>query len=127
MTFNEVKEKADQLAAGFQELGLKRGDRLGIWAPNNSHWFLSFYAAARAGLVTVGLNPFYKTHEIEYCLKKAKVKALVAPEVLDNQNYYDVLKTICPELNDSQGSVHLKSKNLTDLSYVIIDSNKKLP
>lgn len=127
MTFDEIKQRVDQLAAGFIELGLKRGDRIGIWAPNNSHWFLTFFAAARAGLVSVGLNPAYKQQEIEFCLKKAKIKAIIAPEGFRAQNYYNTLNEIVPELKDSKiGS--LKSQNVSDLKYVIIDAvNRKLP
>lgn len=127
MTFAEVKQKIDQLAAGFIDLGLERGDRIGIWAPNNSHWYLTFFAAARAGLVSVGLNPAYKQNEIEYCLKKAKIKAVIAPEGFRKQNYYKILTEIVPELNDSKFG-DLKSRNVSELKYIIIDApDRKLP
>ena len=46
--------QSDKLAAGLMALGLKRGDRVGIWAPNCMHWVLTQYATARAGIVLVG-------------------------------------------------------------------------
>jgi hypothetical protein len=45
--------QADRLAAGLLQLGLSPGDRLGIWGPNSSEWFISRMAAARAGLIAV--------------------------------------------------------------------------
>jgi fatty-acyl-CoA synthase len=50
--------QADRLAAGLLQLGLSPGDRLGIWGPNSSEWFVSRIAAARAGLIAVSINFF---------------------------------------------------------------------
>ena len=48
-TWSELRRKVDRLAAGFAALGLSPGDRLGIWAPNNSEWVLTQFATAKAG------------------------------------------------------------------------------
>jgi len=45
--------QTDKLAAGLLGLGLEPGDRLGLWGPNSSQWYLTFLAAARAGLILV--------------------------------------------------------------------------
>ena len=34
-------------------MGLKKGDRVGMWGPNCMEWFLMQYATARAGLIMV--------------------------------------------------------------------------
>ena len=39
--FTQLKQEIDMLAAGFLELGLRPGDRLGIWGPNNHEWYLT--------------------------------------------------------------------------------------
>lgn len=52
-TFWELRSEIDHLAAGFVEMGLKPGDRVGIWGPNSYEWYLTQFAAARAGLVLV--------------------------------------------------------------------------
>lgn len=124
MTYTEVKERADQLAAGFIELGLKRGDRIGIWAPNCSSWYVTMFAAARLGLVTCALDPEYKAREVEYCLKKANVKILVTADGYGFQNYYKSLREIFPEL-DSSKIGELNSKSVPSLKSVIVDSEKK--
>lgn len=48
-----IKLQADRLAAGFLKIGLDKGDRIGIWAPNMPSWYLTKMAAGRAGLILV--------------------------------------------------------------------------
>ncbi|XP_015591573.1 acyl-CoA synthetase family member 2, mitochondrial [Cephus cinctus] len=102
LTFSDVLSRVDKLAAGFKKLGLKKGDRIGIWAPNDYQWYLSFVAATRAGIIMVGINPAYQKDEIEYCIQKVGVKAIVCPESSKRQNYAKVLLDIkqrCPTLD----------------------------
>ena len=54
--------QSDDLASGLMTHGVRRGDRLGIWAPNGLEWILAKYAAARAGLVLVSINNYIKAH-----------------------------------------------------------------
>src|SRR5215813_6548988 len=59
-TYCELKERVDQFAAGLIALGLEPGDRLGIWSPNNAEWVVTQFAAAKAGLILVNINPAYR-------------------------------------------------------------------
>lgn len=101
LTFNEILGRADRFAAGLKRLGLERGDRFGIWAPNDVEWIIGFVAATRAGLVSVSINPTYKLNEIAYCLKKVGIKAVLSPANFKNQDYPAMLlraKQTCPTL-----------------------------
>ncbi|KYN04981.1 Acyl-CoA synthetase family member 2, mitochondrial, partial [Cyphomyrmex costatus] len=101
LTFSQILQRADSLAAGFKKLGLKKGDRLGIWGPNDLEWILTYLGAARIGLVVVAINPAYQQNELEYCLQKVNVKAIVSPEKFKTQNYPKMLfaaKEVCPIL-----------------------------
>ena len=60
LTYAELDAEVSRIAAGLLALGLSRGDRVGIWSPNNAEWLLTQYAAARAGLILVTLNPAYR-------------------------------------------------------------------
>ncbi|GFG40504.1 hypothetical protein Cfor_06516 [Coptotermes formosanus] len=126
LSFRKVKEEADKLAAGLLGLGLKPGDRLGLWGPNSSHWYLTFIAAARAGLVLVNINPAYQTPELQYCLTKVGVKALIAPESFKTQQYYEMVRRIAPEL-DSCAPGQISSKQVPDLTSLIIIGDSELP
>ena len=97
-TFTEIRQEVDNLAAGLLELGMVPGDRIGIWGPNTHQWYLTQFAAAKAGLVLVNINPAYQTSELEYCLNKVGVKCLVAADSFKTQNYYNMLTTIMPDI-----------------------------
>ncbi|XP_050079094.1 medium-chain acyl-CoA ligase ACSF2, mitochondrial [Anopheles maculipalpis] len=126
LTYSAVLNRVDRLAASFLQLGLRQGDRVGIWAPNGMLFYLTNLAAARAGMISVGINPAYQVPELEYALQKVGVRALVAAEGYRQQNYYGMVSHIAPELASSKPG-ELKSKLLPNLSTVIIDSQKTLP
>ncbi|XP_009986669.1 PREDICTED: acyl-CoA synthetase family member 2, mitochondrial, partial [Tauraco erythrolophus] len=124
-TFAQFKEEVDQAAAGLLALGLKKGDRLGIWCPNKYEWVLLQFATAQAGIILVSVNPAYQAVELEFVIRKVGCKALVFPTQFKTQKYYDILKQSCPELEKATPG-GIKSKRLPDLSIVItVDS--KLP
>ncbi|XP_037082746.1 medium-chain acyl-CoA ligase ACSF2, mitochondrial-like [Pollicipes pollicipes] len=125
-TYGEVKEEADRLAAGLLRLGLQRGDRLAMWGPNCYHWYLTQFAAAKAGLVFVTINPVFRPEELEYCLNKVGVRALVCPPALRTQEYYKFVCEVAPELpNSPPGS--LQSTTAPDLRHVITLGDQQLP
>src|SRR5262252_2160893 len=67
-TFRELDAAVERIARGFVACGLEPGERVGIWAPNCIEWLLTMFAAARAGLILVNVNPAYRSHELEYAL-----------------------------------------------------------
>uniref|UniRef100_A0A8D2PQ96 Medium-chain acyl-CoA ligase ACSF2, mitochondrial n=1 Tax=Zosterops lateralis melanops TaxID=1220523 RepID=A0A8D2PQ96_ZOSLA len=124
-TFAQFKEEVDQAAAGLLALGLRKGDRLGMWGPNKYEWVLMQFATAQAGIILVSVNPAYQASELEFVLRKVGCKALVFPTQFKTQKYYDILKQACPELEKSSPG-GIKSKRLPDLSIVIM-CDSKLP
>ncbi len=97
-TFTEFNSDCDRLAAGLLELGLSRGDRVGIWGPNSYEWVVTMVAAAKAGMVLVNINPAYQPSELRYCINKVGVRAIVSAESFKSQNYYSMLSEIAPEI-----------------------------
>jgi fatty-acyl-CoA synthase len=77
LSFAELRRQADRVAAGFVALGLKQGERIGIWSPNRIEWILTQFAAAKAGLILVNINPAYRLAELEYALNKVQCRGLV--------------------------------------------------
>merc|ERR1712106_724749 len=116
--FTQLKQEIDMLAAGFIELGLRPGNRLGIWGPNTHEWYLTQFAAAKAGLILVNINPAYQPAELKYCLNKVGVSAIVAAESFKTQDYHSILRSVVPEVQNSlQGQVI--SKDVPSLKHVI--------
>jgi fatty-acyl-CoA synthase len=91
LTWSELDREATRTARGLAGLGLKPGDRAGIWASNHLEWLLLFYGASRAGVVLVNVNPAYRSHELRYVLKKSHIKALFLKEKDARANYREIL------------------------------------
>src|SRR5215468_7952795 len=90
-SWGELGRRVDDLAAGLMALGLERGDRVGIWAPNRCEWTLTQFATAKAGLVLVNVNPAYRRAELEYAMNKVECKALVLAPALKTSNYLEIV------------------------------------
>jgi fatty-acyl-CoA synthase len=89
-SWGELGRRVDDLAAGLMTLGLERGDRVGIWAPNRSEWTLAQFATAKAGLILVNVNPAYRRSELEYAMNKVECKALILAPALKTSNYLEI-------------------------------------
>jgi fatty-acyl-CoA synthase len=106
-TWKELAERVDALAAGFLALGLERSARIGIWSLNRAEWTLTQFAAAKAGLILVTINPAYRLSELEFALAKVGCTALVTATAFKTSNYMEMLTTLVPELAKAQpGGLH---------------------
>ncbi|MFI4878462.1 MAG: AMP-binding protein [Steroidobacterales bacterium] len=107
MNYREFHAEVERIAAGLLALGMQRGERVGIWAPNRAEWVLLQFAAPKAGLILVNINPAYRTHELEYSLNKVGCRALVLPRRFKTSHYLDILVELAPELAASMpGELH---------------------
>jgi len=97
-TYDQLLEKVDGFAAGLIRLGLKPGDRVGVWSPNNAEWVIAQFATARAGLIQVNLNPAYRLRELDYALQKVDCKALILAENFKTSDYVAMVQELVPEL-----------------------------
>ncbi|KAE8576802.1 hypothetical protein XENTR_v10004322 [Xenopus tropicalis] len=118
-TFSQLIKDVDTLAAGLVALGLKRGDRVGMWGPNSYEWILVQFATAQAGIILVSVNPAYQSRELEYVLRKVRCSALIFPSQFKSQKYYELLSEVCPELETSPAG-GLQCKKLPDLHTVVV-------
>ena len=116
--YREFTEKVDAFAAGLLALGLEPGDRIGIWSPNNSEWAVTQFAAAKAGLILVNINPAYRLAELEYALNKVECRALVTAEAFKSSRYIEMLRTLAPELDRARPGA-LKAEKLPHLETVV--------
>ncbi|HEY2530622.1 MAG TPA: AMP-binding protein [Xanthobacteraceae bacterium] len=98
LSYGELHQAVDELAAGLLALELTPGDRVGIWSPNNSEWVLTQFATAKAGLILVNINPAYRIAELEYALNKVGCKALILAERFKTSDYIGMLRELAPEL-----------------------------
>src|SRR5213082_549131 len=75
-TYAEFRERVNAVARGLMALGLQKGEHIAVWAANLPEWILLEFAAAKAGLILVTVNPVYRATELEYVIKQGDVVAL---------------------------------------------------
>ena len=76
-SWQEFHQEVDVLASGLLELGIQKGDRVGIWSPTRIEWTLLQFATARVGAILVNVNPAYRPPELAYALGQSGVRVLV--------------------------------------------------
>ena len=100
-SYPQLVDEVDACALGLHALGVAKGDRVGIWAPNCAEWVLVQYGTAKLGAILVNINPAYRTHELSYVLKQAGVSVLVSAPEFKTADYRAMVAEIrdeCPEL-----------------------------
>src|SRR5690625_2817216 len=100
-TYREFYEQTGKLAKALLALGVKKGDRLGIWAPNCYEWVLVQYATARIGVIMVNLNPAYKGKGFTYAVNQSGISFVISAESFKSSKYKQIITTVrrdCPTL-----------------------------
>ncbi|UIZ58585.1 AMP-binding protein [Acinetobacter sp. SCLZS86] len=118
LTYKQLQQQVNAFACSLLKLGFKKGDRLAIWSPNCVEWTITQFAAFKAGVILVNLNPAYKSNELEFVLNKVSCKGLVIASQFKSTNYQDILTKIAPELCQAYNKV-LNAKRLPHLKHVI--------
>ncbi|WP_049621064.1 AMP-binding protein [Frateuria defendens] len=107
LTYRQFHAEVERVAAALLALGLEPGERIGIWAPNRAEWVLLQFAAPKAGLILVNINPAYRVHELAYALGKVDCRALVLPRRFKTTHYLEILGELVPELAAAEpGRLH---------------------
>ena len=114
----QLGEAVDLHARALMALGLRAGDRLGVWAPNCAQWCITQFASAKLGVILVNINPAYRTSELEYVLKQSGCQWLICAGAFKTSNYHAMLATLVPELCDYPAG-QLCSESLPELRGVI--------
>ncbi|CDG81244.1 AMP-binding enzyme family protein [Janthinobacterium agaricidamnosum NBRC 102515 = DSM 9628] len=125
-SYRQFHDKVNQLAAGLLKLGLRPGERVGIWSQNCAEWVLTQFATAKAGLILVNINPAYRRSELEYVLDKVQCSALILAPSFKSSDYIAILQDVVPEIHHSQPG-RLQSARLAHLRHVIRLGNGKTP
>jgi fatty-acyl-CoA synthase len=94
LSYEELNHQVDRLARGLLACGLKPGDRVGIWSPNNLQWVITLFATARAGLILVNINPAYRITELEYALVKVGCRMLILAPSFKSSNYLEMIRSL---------------------------------
>jgi long-chain acyl-CoA synthetase len=92
ITYKEMDEITDRLAAGLAELGVKKGDRVGIFMPNTPQFVMAYFGILKAGGIVVATNPLYSQREIEHQANDAGIEIMMVMS-----NFYNTVKEVQPK------------------------------
>lgn len=117
-TYKELQEEVNRCAKGLLSIGVQKGERVGIWSPNNAQWCITQFATAKIGAILVNINPSYRTHELEYALKQSGATTLILEGEFKSSAYAKMLAELVPEVNTCSPE-NLSSARLPELKRVI--------
>jgi len=126
LTYRELQEQVNQCAKGLLQLGLRKGQRIGIWSPNRVEWCVTQFATSKIGTILVNINPSYRLHELEYVLKQSGCAAIIISPAFKTSNYTEMVQALAPELQHSDPG-KLKAEKLPALTTVIRMTSEKIP
>ena len=96
-TYAELNAEIDVVARGLMAMGIEKGDRVGMWAPNCAQWTVTQYAMAKIGAILVNINPAYRTHELGYVLNQSGARMLIAATSFKTSDYVAMVEQVRPE------------------------------
>lgn len=101
-TYKQLWDEVDAVAKSLLACGIKRGDRVGIWAPNRYEWVLVQLATPRVGAIMVNINPGYRYADMKYAVEQSGIKLLIASAGFRKTSYIEMIDQLradgsCPE------------------------------
>lgn len=117
-TYRKLQEETDRCAMALMGVGIRKGDRVGIWAPNRYEWTVTQLATAKIGAILVNINPSYRLHELEYALKQSGCRMLISAHAFKKSHYTQMLYDLLPELKECDPGA-LDCEKLPDLEIIV--------
>ena len=91
-TYTEFYEQVTAVAKGLIALGVKSGDRVGIWSPNCYEWTLLQYATAKIGAIMVNINPAYRNSELIYVINQSGLSYIFSAIQFKTSHYKKMIE-----------------------------------
>jgi fatty-acyl-CoA synthase len=118
-TYGGLLHAVNHAARALLALGVARGQRVGIWSPNNAEWMITQYAAAKVGAILVNINPAYRPRELEYALNQSGVSVLIAARAFRKTDYVDILLRLMPELATTKAGEPVHAPRVPALKRIV--------
>ena len=123
-SYSVFNERVDNLAKALLHIGMRPGEKLGIFANNVPDWLTFMFATAKIGVVLVTVNTNYKTHELQYLITDSDIKTLCIVNGWRDSDYVQMIYELVPELKESQRG-YLKSEKFPFLKNIIFIGQEK--
>jgi HIP---CoA ligase len=125
LTFTDVVERIRCAAGAFADLGIDKGERVAIWAPNSADWIIAAFGLLTAGGALVPVNTRFKTEEAGDIIARSGVKAVLVQKGFLDQDYTAPAGIPVIDLKSdflSGGSPFERAVSGTDISDIIFTS-----
>jgi fatty-acyl-CoA synthase len=106
-TYAEFDAAVDVVAKGLLAEDITKGDRVGMWSPNNAEWVLVQYATAKLGAILVNINPAYRTSELEYALRQSACRMLISAPTFLTSDYRAMVAEVREGTPDLERTIFL--------------------
>jgi fatty-acyl-CoA synthase len=124
LTWKQFKDQVDKVAKGLMAMGVKKGDKVAVWATNVPHWVTMQFATAKVGAILLTININYRSAEIEYLLKQSDTDYLFLIEGFRDIDYLGTIYELIPELR-TQPRENLRSAKFPYLKRVFFMGPEK--
>lgn len=125
LTFTQIVERIRCAAGAFADLGIDKGDRVAVWAPNSAEWIVAAFGLLTAGGVLVPVNTRFKTDEAGDIIARSGAKAVLVQKGFLDQDYTAPAGIPVIDLGSdflSSGSPFQREVSGTDISDIIFTS-----
>ena len=99
-TWVEFSERVDRLAKGLMALGVKKNEKVAVWATNVPDWVSLMFATARIGAILLTINTNYRDSELDYVLKQSDCDNLFLIDRFRDADYVEMVYRLVPELKE---------------------------
>ncbi len=123
-TWSQFGHTVDQLAKGLMALGIKKGEKVAIWATNVPYWVALQFATAKIGAILLTVNTNYREHELRYLLQHSECENLIIIDGVRDHDFIQTLYTIAPELR-TQSRENFKCPSLPHLRRIFFLGHEK--
>jgi acyl-CoA synthetase (AMP-forming)/AMP-acid ligase II len=125
LTFTETVERIRCAAGAFADLGVGKGERVAIWAPNSAEWIIAAFGLLTAGGVLVPVNTRFKAEEAGDIIVRSGAKAVLVQKGFVGQDYTAPAGIPVIDLKSdflSHGSPFERAVSSTDIADIIFTS-----
>ena len=91
-TYTQVNEQANRLAQALLRMGVKKGDKIGIFAPNLPQWAIAFFGILKTGAIVVPVSPLLGSEDLKHLIQDSELKIMFVLDLL-----YPTLPEVCAE------------------------------
>ena len=121
ITYAELDAQSTEIAKNLINIGVDKGDRIAIWAPNMNEWVLAAIATHKAGAVIVPINTRMKGKEAAYILNNSEAKILFSVNDFLGVDYFGLLsEEALPHLQKQIALDETESPNASNLKSLMV-------